>query len=78
MGFKRDFPKIHDSVDVVRVANEMKLCGMKNLSSTLCLVDKKGQENARKSGHVFLYLNLDLCSLEFLLKMNLDLNSCIF
>ena len=22
----------------------------------LCLVDKKGQENARKSGHVFLYL----------------------
>ena len=44
----------------------------------LCLVDKKGQENARKSGHVFFCLNLDLCSLEFLLKMNLDLNSCIF
>ena len=35
----------------------------------LCLVDKKGQENARKSGHVFLCLNLNLCSLEFLLKM---------
>ena len=44
----------------------------------LCLVDKKGQENARKSRHMFLCLNLDLCSLEFLLKMNLDLNSCIF
>ena len=36
----------------------------------LCLVDKKGQENARKSGHVFLCLNLNLCSLEFLLKMD--------
>ena len=34
----------------------------------LCLVDKKGQENARKSEHVFLCLNLNLCSLEFLLK----------
>ena len=31
----------------------------------LCLVDKKGQENARKSEHVFLCLNLNLCSLEF-------------
>ena len=36
----------------------------------MCLVDKKGHENARKSGHVFFCLNLDLCSLEFLLKMN--------
>ena len=34
-GFKRDFPKIHDNVDVVRVTNEMKPCGVKNLSSTL-------------------------------------------
>ena len=44
----------------------------------LYLVDKKGQENARKSRHVFLCLNLGLCSLEFLLNMNTDLNSCIF
>ena len=36
----------------------------------LCLVDKKGQENARKSENVFLCINLNLCSLEFLLKMN--------
>ena len=35
-GFKRDFPKIHDNVDVVRVTNEMKPCGVKNLSSTVC------------------------------------------
>ena len=35
LGFKRDFPKIHDNVDVVLVANEMKPCGVKNLSSTL-------------------------------------------
>ena len=35
----------------------------------LCLVDKKGQENARKFGHVFLCLNMNLCSLKFLLKM---------
>ena len=34
LGFRRDFPKIHDNVDVVQVANEMKLCGVKNLSST--------------------------------------------
>ena len=34
LGFKRDFPKIHDSVDMVWVANEMKPCGVKNLSST--------------------------------------------
>ena len=44
----------------------------------LCLVDKKGQENARKFGHVFLCLNLGSCSLEFLLKMNTYLNSYIF
>ena len=35
MGFKRGFLKIHDNVDVVRIANEMKPCGVKNLSSTL-------------------------------------------
>ena len=35
LGFKRDFLKIHDSVDVVLVANVMKPCGVKNLSSTL-------------------------------------------
>ena len=34
LDFKIDSPKIHDSVDVVQVANEMKSCGMKNLSST--------------------------------------------
>ena len=34
LGFRRDFPKIHDNVDVVQVANEMKLCCVKNLSST--------------------------------------------
>ena len=35
LGFKRDFPRIHDNVDVVLVANKMKPCGVKNLSSTL-------------------------------------------
>ena len=34
MGFRIDFPKIHDNVDVVWVANEMKPCDVKNLSST--------------------------------------------
>ena len=34
LGFKIDSPKIHDNDDVVRVANEMKPCGVKNLSST--------------------------------------------
>ena len=34
LGFKIDSPKIHDNIDVVRVANEMKPCGVKNLSST--------------------------------------------
>ena len=33
-GLKKDFPKFHDNVDVVRVANEIKPCGMKILSST--------------------------------------------
>ena len=33
LSFKRGFPKIHDDVDVVWVANEMKSCGVKNLSS---------------------------------------------
>ena len=34
LGFKIDSPKIHDNVDVVQVANEMKPCVVKNLSST--------------------------------------------
>ena len=34
LGFKIDSPKIHDSVEVVRLANEMKPCGVKNLFST--------------------------------------------
>ena len=41
----------------------------------LCLVDKKGQENARKSGHVFLCLKSGFV---FLLKMNLELGSSYF
>ena len=40
LGFRRDFPKIHDSVDVVRVANEMKPYGVKNLSSIECFLKK--------------------------------------
>ena len=32
--FKIDSPKIYDDIDVMRVANEMKPCGVKNLSST--------------------------------------------
>ena len=31
---KEIFPKMRDNVDVVRVANGMKPCGVKNLSST--------------------------------------------
>ena len=34
-GFKRDFFKIHDNIDVIQVANEIKPCGMKILSSTI-------------------------------------------
>ena len=34
LGFKIDSSKIHNSVDVMRIANEMKSCGVKNLSST--------------------------------------------
>ena len=34
LGFKIDFPKIHDSVDVMWIANEMKPHDVKNLSST--------------------------------------------
>ena len=33
--FKIDSPKIYDNIDVVRIANEMKSCGVKNLPSTL-------------------------------------------
>ena len=34
LGFRRDFPKIHDSVDVAWVANEIKPYGVKKLSLT--------------------------------------------
>ena len=37
LGFTRDFSKIHDNVDMVRVANEMKPCGVKNLSPTMTI-----------------------------------------
>ena len=37
LGFKIDSPKIHDNIDVVRVANEMKPCGVKILPSTVCI-----------------------------------------
>ena len=37
LGFKIDSSKIHDNIDVVRVANEMKSCGVKNLPSTFFL-----------------------------------------
>ena len=33
LGFKIDSSKIYDNIDVVRVANEMKSCDVKNLSS---------------------------------------------
>ena len=36
-GFKIDSPKIHDNIDVMRVANEMKPCGVKNLPSIISL-----------------------------------------
>ena len=39
MGFRRDSPKIHDSVDMVRVANEIKPYGVKNVSSTTCSLE---------------------------------------
>ena len=35
LNFKVDFPKIHNNVDVVQVANEIKPYGVKNLSSTV-------------------------------------------
>ena len=35
LGFKGDLPKIHDNIDVVRVANKIIPCGVKNLSSTM-------------------------------------------
>ena len=34
LGFKRGFLKIHDNVDVMRVANKMKPCDVKNLPLT--------------------------------------------
>ena len=33
LGFKRDYPKIHDNVNVVQFANKIKLSGVKNLLS---------------------------------------------
>ena len=39
LGFRRDSPKIHDSVDMVRVANEIKPYGVKNVSSTTCSLE---------------------------------------
>ena len=33
LDFKRDFPKILDSIDMVRVVNEIKSCSVKILSS---------------------------------------------
>ena len=35
LGFRRDSSKIHNSVDMVWVTNEMKLCAVKNLSSRM-------------------------------------------
>ena len=37
LGFKRDFSKIHDNIDVVQVTNGIKPCDVKNLSSTFSL-----------------------------------------
>ena len=34
LGFKIISPKIYDNIDVVQATNEMKPCGVKNLSST--------------------------------------------
>ena len=48
LGFKRNFPKIHDSVNMVQVANDMKSCGVKNLSSTMWYL------NERANGPCFL------------------------
>jgi len=36
LGFRRDFSKIHDNVDVVWVANKIKPRGVKNLFSRMC------------------------------------------
>ena len=45
LGFKIGFPKIHDNVDVVWVANEMKPCGLKNLSLTISFHDLGIKDN---------------------------------
>ena len=37
LGFKIYSRKIHDNIDMVRVANEMKPCGVKNLPSTIVI-----------------------------------------
>ena len=34
LSFKIDSPKIHDNIDVVRIANKMKPCDVKNLPLT--------------------------------------------
>ena len=43
----------------------------------LCLVDNRGQENARKFGSVFIF-KYEFVFIVFLLKMNSDLNLYIF
>ena len=42
---KEIFPKMHDNVDVVWVANEMKPCGLKNLSLTISFHDLGIKDN---------------------------------
>ena len=46
LGLKIDSPKIHDSADVVWVTNEMKPCGVKNLSSIV--IKRDNHENRHK------------------------------
>ena len=53
------FPKIHDIVDVVRVANEMKSCGEKNLSSTMCIYIHTHTHN------ILIYILIKPYNLEF-------------
>ena len=42
LGFRRGFPKIHDSVEMVRAANEMNPCGVKILPLTDSLSLSRG------------------------------------
>ena len=70
MGFKIGFPKTHDNVDVVRVANEMKSCGVKNLSSTTFYLFTFLNTHSNKLSIIFLshlniifslFFNISLC-----------------